>query len=901
MLYGRDAEQHLIDRLLEGAEHGRSGSLVLAGEAGIGKTALLTSAATRVSTACMLQVCGLQAETAMPFAGLHALLHPVREHLPSLSGPQRRALEVALGIESGGVPSRFLVGAAMLELFATIAEQQTVVCLVDDAQWLDPESLSAVVFAARRMHDDRFALLVALRTEGAQGPTQVERLLAGMPRASVGPLDDEAADRLLEDRPSLDPAARLSVKAAAGGHPLALLSLSADGGSPVPTTPLPMADHLAAAYLTRADGLDVSTRWLLLLAAADDTGDLSVLTAAAGSDGDASVLASAEQRALLRVRENRVEFVHPLVRSAIYQLSPSALRREAHLALAEALSVRDPARSTWHRVRGTVPPADDLATELSALAAAASQRGANDLAARSYDRAAELTSDPNRRRKWLLDAAQASWDTGQADRATVLIQKARDVPATTEEPGRIDELRGRLEAQAGSALLGHQILCQGAEAILDSAPDKAADMLMAALRTASIYGDMDRVVSAGELAGQLLDNDHCPASARFAAGIAELLTGTGGRGGVAALREGLRAIHDTNDPQLLSDAAVAALFAGDYGQARLLGTRAATLSRETGSLHILAQALEAVVVAQIDTTPRQAEMNAEEGRRAAHETNQAASEACHLAYLARIAALRGERSSTEGFAQRVFDLDPARHVAFAAQTAILALCVLEVGMGRPEQALRHYETLSSQSGHRAVQQEAADFGILAAVWSGRLDIAKELVATIGSSRWIQDADADWSAAAVNRWRALVSEGDAATALFTRSLDHQARTTRPFYEALTHLLLGEHLRRGRQRMAARPHLRTAAQIFERLDAVPWAMRASSELRATGESMHHADGSARLTPQELQVAQLVATGISTKAVAAQLFLSPRTIDSHLRQIFVKLGVSSRAALHNLDLTE
>lgn len=892
MLHGRRAERDLLDELLEGVRRGRSGSVVVAGAAGIGKSALVRYAAEQALDTTVLQVRGVQAETGMPFAGLHALLRPVRDRLPSLSAPQRRALGAALGFEAGEAPSRFLVAAAVVELLATLAEERPVVGLVDDAQWIDHQSLGALTFAARRLRDDRVALIFTLRTETATQPGPADRLLADLEWTRLGPLEDEAADRLLDERSDLERTARQTVRAAAQGNPLALVALSADGRTRTRTEPLALTRHLEADYLSRTVGLGPGVRRLLLLAAVDDTGDLTVLLTAAGRQ-DAS-------EADLTVTGNRVAFVHPLVRSAIYQDAPSTVRRQAHLALAESLADLDPARATWHRASAAVPPAEEMAAELADLGAAAVRRAATDLAARAYERAAELTADPQRRLGWLLDAAETSWDSGQVERAATLIATTREAPETSADPGRIDELRGRLVAATGSALQGCEILIQGAEPILEVAPHRAAAMLAAAVRAASVAGDMDRVIRAGQLAMRLMHSEARPAAACFAAGIAELLTGVGA-GAVAALKDGIAAAHDSSDPELLSHAATAAAFTADWTQTCLLASRAVTRCRETGALGTLAQALEPLSVALMDTSPRQAEASADEGLRAARETDQVGSEAIHLAALAAVAALRGDRARTEELAREALALDRVHGLAYPAARAVSALGLLELGLGRPTQALLHYERLTIAGGHRAAQLAAVDFAMLAAVWSGRTDRAHELLVTFASWHWMHDADEEWAPGALDRWRAMLAEPAEATVLFQRSLAHQARSVRPFFEALTHLLLGEHLRRMRQRSAARPHFRAAMEIFERLDAVPWTIRARNELRATGESVRrHDDGAVRLTPQELQVAQLVATGASTKAVAAQLYLSPRTVDSHLRQVFTKLGISSRAALRDVDLT-
>ena len=397
-----------------------------------------------------------------------------------------------------------------------------------------------------------------------------------------------------------------------------------------------------------------------------------------------------------------------------------------------------------------------------------------------------------------------------------------------------------------------------------------------------------------------MSSESHPAAAFFAAGIAALLTGPGA-GAVAELEEGLRAIRVTDDAEQLCMAATAAAFTGDFTRTHLLASQAVTRCRETGALGHLAWALEVLVVTQLEAAPRQAEASADEGLRAARETNQVASEAIHLATLATVAAMRGDRPITEKLAGQVFELDRAHGLAFPAARATAAFGLLELGLGRPAEALVHCEALATTHGHRAIQLAAADVAMLAAVWSGEDEKAHELMATVGSWRWVREADAEWAAATLNRWQALVAPDAEASSFYERSLTHQTQSPRSFPQALTHLLYGEHLRRIRQRSAARPHLRMAIEIFERIDAVPWAARARTQLRATGETIRrYEDTPARLTAQELQVAQLVATGASTKSVAAQLYLSPRTVDSHLRQVFTKLGIASRAALRDVDLT-
>lgn len=898
MLYGRDAERRRVDDLLQSARRGRADALVLHGDAGIGKSALLRYVAGRAVATRLLQMRGVQAETAVPFAGLHALLHPVTDRVGALSPPQRRALLTALGLEIGDPPSRFLVSAALVELLGVLAEDRPVVCLVDDAQWVDPQSLAALTFAWRRLGGDRVAMLFTVRSAIRADPRPVDRLLADLPQMMVTGLDDAAADRLLAERADLDTSARQAVKEAARGNPLALSVLTPRPGSDLAATPPSLTAQLEADYLLRTRGLDDRATALVLLAAADGTGDLAVLLAAAERFGASEQdLAIAEQRGLLQINEGKVEFTHPLVRSAVYQHASSTARRQAHRALADAFGTFDAARATWHRAEAALPPAEEVARELADLAAAAMRRAASDVASRAYERAAGLTAEPRRKIGWLLDAAETAWESGQIDRAARLLSTARHGSADTD-PGRLDQLRGQFEATTGSAVRGYEILVAGAESVLEVDPDRASSMLYTALRAASVAGDMERVFRVGRVAARLLDSGTRPAPVCFTAGIAELLTGPG-KGAVTTLEEGLRIARGSNDPGLLYMAASAAAFSADRSASQALASRAVTLCRETGALATLAQALEPLVVAQLDVAPRQAEASADEGLRAARETGQPASAAIHLAWLASVSAVRGDRSATEDLTRQVFDLDREHGLAYPAALAVRALGLLELGLGRPADALRHLESVVTGPAHRAAQLVAMDLAMVAAVWSGRPGRAQELLDEVGSWAWMQDADADWTGPTLERWRALVADDSTSVVLYERSLERQTGSARPFLTALTQLLLGEQLRRMRRRSAARPHLRAAMETFERFDAIPWAARARTELRASGETVRRRDEEIRLTPQELQVAQLVATGASTKAVAAQLYLSPRTVDSHLRQIFTKLGISSRAELRGSDL--
>ena len=420
---------------------------------------------------------------------------------------------------------------------------------------------------------------------------------------------------------------------------------------------------------------------------------------ASQTHGDAEVqLAAADERGLLQIAANTVEFSHPLVRSAVYQSATSTARREIHRALADALDGIDRTRATWHRAYAAVPPAVD--EELADLWTEAARRAATDLAARAFSRAADLTANPRRRLAWLLDAAEASWESGHVERAVELVAIAREATCADTDVGRIDQLRGQLEAGTGSALQGYEILIEGATKILSVAPDRAGSMLFDALRAASVAGDMGRVVRAGQTAARLMIMDFPPPSACFAAAIAELLT-SGGAGAVALLESGIEASQDSDHPEMLCVVATAAAFTGDHARTRQLATRAVSRCRETGALGTLARALEPLVVTQLDAAPRQAEASADEGLRAARETEQIPSTAIHLAGLATVAALRGDASSTEDLTEQVLLLDKTHGLGYPASMAVAARGLLALGLGRPDEALAHYESLVMGGGHRA--------------------------------------------------------------------------------------------------------------------------------------------------------------------------------------------------------
>jgi tetratricopeptide (TPR) repeat protein len=501
----------------------------------------------------------------------------------------------------------------------------------------------------------------------------------------------------------------------------------------------------------------------------------------------------------------------------VHDGATSAERRAAHGALATALADVDPASSTWHRASAVLPPDEGLAARLADLAGGAVRRADPGLAAVAFRRAADFTGDPRARLCWLLAAGQAAWDAGRVTEARSLVAAAGAAATADEDVARVQELRGRLEALTGSAARGFETLLPAAESVLAAAPDRAARMLYTALQAASVAGDMRRVEQAGRVAGRLAGGADPEPVAVVAAALADLVTKQRVRDGIA-LAEATRALARTDDLDGLTTAAVAAVFSGDYPLGEELASRAVARCRDVGAVGTLARALEPLVVARLSRAPRQAEADADEGLCAARETDQVASAATHLGSMAVVAALRGDRQRTEQLAGEALGLDRLHGVAYPAAMVQAALGLLELGLGRPTEALAHLEPLHEHEGHPAVRLLAADFTVLAAVWSGRPELAHAVLTTVGSWPWVREtASRAWAETTLNRWRGLLGDGAEATACFERAVAGEAATGQPLGLAVTHLLLGEHLRRSRQRAAARPHLRAALELFERLDA------------------------------------------------------------------------------------
>jgi DNA-binding CsgD family transcriptional regulator len=908
MLLGRSGELSAIAALLNSAGASRSGVLLMHGAPGVGKSALLAHAVAEASDMRVLRATGVEREAHLPFAALHQLLRPVLGDLPDLPQPQADALRIAFGLRDGTGQQPFLVSVAVLGLIAEAAEHRPLLCVVDDAQWLDDASANALVFVARRLAVEPVALLLAARDEELRrlAPSEIPTLL-------VRGLPPEAAQELLRRRAGVSVPATVSARLveATEGNPLALVELATvltrdqlSGRAPLPH-PLPLTDGVEHAFLNRVHRLPVDVQRMLLVAAADDTARIGVvLAAAARLDAPGSALDAAEAAELIRVGAGELTFRHPLIRSAVYQGAADTDRRGVHRALAEVMDLyADDDRRAWHRALATVEPDDGVVRELEQAALRARARGGLEVACTAWARAAELTAVPQERARLLVNAAETAWLAGLLDRATDLLHAARRDATDPVLVADVDRLRAWIELSTGSPATARYLLVRAAQDVASFDRGRGVEMLVDAAEAAWVTGDTAvgahlRQLSTGvprgsqgrdRFFGHLLD------------GFVGLLNGEFGRP-VRALLDAMAVAQKLGHPELLMRAGHTAFYLGDDDVAYRLNAEAVARARATGAIGELLFALHRLTLAELLTGRWvAAEASASEAVRLTRETGRPALAALPQALLAVLAALRG-------------DLDRFRDLLTATE-ATAGTHALGVLQPQVDDALRWARGLHELAGGRvraaspimSAMSHPALAGMAAAL--DRIEVAVQAGHREDALTWLATLDAfashaqcASSQARVAHCRALLAEGHTAQELFEEALALHTRSTRPFEEARTQLAYGQFLRRAKHRVAARTHLEAALDTFERLGAAPWAERARSELRASGQTaLPRTDPSSvnRLTPQEIQVARFVARGLPTREVAAQLFLSPRTVDFHLRNVFTKLGISSRTELAHVPL--
>jgi DNA-binding CsgD family transcriptional regulator len=885
MLIGRETETAGLGKLLHAARLGTSGAMVLRGEAGIGKTALLEHAASMADGFMVLRATGIESEAELPYAALHQLLRPLQDRIDRLAEPQARALSGALGLAHEREADPFLIGVGVLTLLGDAAEEQPVLALLDDAAWFDHESAHALGFTARRLHAEGVVLLFSAR-DGTGQPFA----LPGVADMRVERLADADARQLLGDR--VDAARREDVVARAHGNPLALLELaSGPDGAAAP-------GGAEEAFARRVDTLPERTQALLLIAAADTTRSLAVVGAAAAGLGlDAAALEPAESDGLVRAAAGTIEFRHPLVRSAVYNASPFEARARAHRALADALAGDHNAdRRAWHHAAAVLGTDEDAAAELEGTASRAIERSGHAAAASALERAADLSPAEGDRARRLVVAAREATLAGERERALVVLDRAGAVTA----PALVAMAaltRGWAAVDHGARHDAFERFMEAVRAGREAAPPVALAASIRALEVAGQARTPERLV---ELRGLLGDIRVSSDDERSTLAVAEGFTAFGADDFDVAFEAFARAAalaDDSADPLTLLHACWAAGFAGDVVQAARLAGRGEQLARARGAMGPLTAILMSRATWEVRAARfSAAETAATEALALARETSQVGLAAIALALLARVDAVRGREAECRQRASEALAIAQARSEAQPESAAEVALADLDLAMGRPADALERLKSVFTQ-GHAAYRYAVIDDLIECAVRAGRADDALEPL-----GEWQQFARRSGvpiGDVVLARASALLAGPEDADARFGAALEAHARVPWPFVHARTELAYGEFLRRVRRKADARTQLRSALERFEALGAAPWAERAAGELRATGETARKRDASTidQLTPQELQIARLAAEGARNRDIAGRLFLSPKTVEYHLRKIFQKLEIGSRVELIKL----
>ena len=895
-LLGRVGERHVLEQLVAGVRTGHSRVLVLRGEAGVGKTALLGHLSAAAEGCRIVRLAGVESEMEFAFAGLHALCAPMLGGLGHLPSPQREALSTAFGLSAGPPPDRFLVGLAVLSLLAEVAEERPLICIVDDAQWLDRVSAQTIAFVARRLLAERVGLVFALRESGDGD------VLEGLPELVVEGLAAEDS-RLLLDATipgPLDEGVKARILGEADGNPLALLELpnglqpiAAAGGFGLPGNP-PLTSRIEQGFASRLEPLPAETRRMMLLAAAEPVGDVPLLWRAAELLGIGPDAVGPAQAAGLVEIGARVRFRHPLVRSAAYRAASAPERREVHRALAEATdAVLDPDRRAWHRAYATSTPDEAVAAELERSAGRAQARGGLAAAAAFLQRAAELTPDPVPRAERSLAAAEAKLDVADATSALDLLGAALVGPVDELRRARIERLRAQIVFATRRGRDAPPLLLEAARRLepLDAA--MARETYLEAIAAAMYAGRLGTGPDAHEVAGA------ARASTRVQdPGPADLLLGAlvtrftdGYAASVAPLSDALRAFGGPDgggaDRRWLWLACRLAQDLWDDELWHVLATRGVRVARATGALNLLpiaANYLAALNVHSGDFATAAALIDEVD----------AITEATGIPPLryaaSMLAAARGEE------APALFDW-AWRNLTERGEGSGLGQLWWLTALAH--NAHGHYDEALDAARHAGEHEDVMAYGwglvelIEAGVRAGRSDEAAAALERL--SERTQASGTDWALGIEARCRALLGDDEAA---YRESVERLARTRAAVELERSRLLYGEWLRRENRRTDARELLRTAYESFGRMGAEAFAERARRELLATGETVHRVTADTRdaLTPQELQVARLAREGHTNPEIGAQLFISPRTVEYHLRKVFRKLDVTTRKELRD-----
>ncbi len=874
---------------------------MVTGQPGAGKSTFLAELERRWPAFRCIRMRGVESEAVLPFASLQQLLYRGRDVVDRLPDVQSDALRAAMGLQRRAETDPYLVSVATLSLISEMAADGPLLISVDDVPWVDAVSREALLFVCRRLANEAVAVVLASRSN--DWPEIGDE---GLPVVDLGELDATEIAALVANRSEIPPQQDVARRVAAmtAGNPLAALEFVAElsaeqlrGRAPLPAH-LPLTRGLERTYAGRIDALPAEVQRALLVIAADDTGRRDVVETALPHFGvEGSTLERAVATGFAIQRDDAIDLRHPLIRSAVYARASVDERRRVHRALAEALRVDEPDRAVWHRASAASGRDAGLAAELRAVASHARARGALEEAMSAWERAAELEADRHSAADALLAAAKDGWAAGRLVRALGLLDRVAEMPLIDEQRTEAGWVRGGIELASGDAITAYRTLVLAADVCQATDPERALLILNLAAEAGSLANDRS---ATSDLAA------HAPAKSADMTPRHELLDAA--LHGFAAdfagdtvrafnhLRRSIEFGQRVDDPALQLIAGRAAIYAGDDEAARSLHRAVVEDARRRGAVDLIPLAAPRLATAEVllGLWPS-AIATATESSRIADETGQLLLAPHGRIALALIAAMRGEgRAMEQHLGDALRDVG-GRPMGLIEDDAHWARGLLALGAGQYDEALAHVSRIT----HPVVQLlSALDRAEVAAATGDRR--LREWVAPVAA---LAAAGVPW-AVARHQYAAILAGGTAEPdARLAAALEAAERSARPFERARIQLGAGSMLRRNRRRIDARPLLRAAAMTFDLLGAQPWSERAHAELRASGETVTRSSAGSveQLTPQELQVARAVADGHSNKEVAARLFLSPRTVEFHLRNVFGKLGVTSRAQLARVELED
>jgi DNA-binding CsgD family transcriptional regulator len=899
VLRGRRSECETLDGLLAAVRAGESRALVLRGEPGVGKTALLEHLIVSAPDFRLVRAVGVEPEMELAFAALQQLCASLLDGLTQLPAPQHDALRVAFGLSPGEAPDRYLVGLAALSLLSEAGEERPLLCVVDDAHWVDEASAHVLAFVARRLLAESVALVLATREPSEELRGLPELVVEGLRPADArallssvvtGPLDERIRERIVHET---------------RGNPLALLELPRGltpaelaGGFGLPETP-ELSGRIEQGFRRRLDALPAETRRLLLVAAAEPVGDPVLVWRAAERVGSGAEAAAPAAAAGLVEFGARVRFRHPLARSAVYREATLEERRRVHGALAEVTdSELDPDRLAWHHAAAAPGPDEDVAAELERSAGRAQARGGLAAAAAFQERATGLTLDPARRAPRALAAAQAKHHVGASDAALELLATAETGPLDEIERARADVLRAQIAFASSRGSDAPPLLLEAAKRLepldLRLARDTYLEALSAAMFAAHLADDGDLV----EVARTVRAGPRAPEPPRVADllldGMALLMT-EGARSAAPTLRRASsrfgEGVSMEEELRWLWMVEVGVLALWDDVVLRVLTDRHVQLARDAGAFAVLPLPLSMRIVVHIlEGELAEAASLTEEVRALTEATGARLTPYGRLI----LAGWRGRQAEAAELIDACLDETASRGEGVGLLVAWYASAVLHNGLGRYGEALHAANEASRHVPEPGTTQWALAELVEAATRSERREVAADALRRLATLT--RAVDTDWALGIEARSRALLADGEVAERLYREAIDRLGRTLIRAELARAHLLYGEWLRREHRRLDAREQLRTAHDMFSRFGADAFAERAARELLATGEQARKRTVETRdqLTAQEAQIARLARDGLSNPEIGARLFISPRTVQYHLHKVFAKLDITGRSQL-------